>query len=297
MTPPRQVLPGRTYLVTRRCAQREFLLKPTDVTTGIVKYVLAVAANRYGVQLHAACAMSNHLHLVVTDRRAELPRFCQFLFGVLARAINASYGRWESFWAPGSYGAVRLVSARDVVEKTAYALANPVAAGLVEHGAEWPGLWTAPGWIDAVGELVERPEGFFSKEGTMPEHAALAFTVPAGFATPKAFRDAVAARLAELEREAAETLRSEGQKVLGVRGVRRQKYTDRPAPGEPRRKLNPSVAAGDPEERTRALEELREFRAAYREALSRLQAGQRRVIFPRGTYLLRVHLGVACEAA
>jgi hypothetical protein len=37
--------------------------------------------------------MSNHLHLVVTDRRAELPRFCQFLFGVLARAINASYGR------------------------------------------------------------------------------------------------------------------------------------------------------------------------------------------------------------
>lgn len=49
MTPPRQVLPGTVYLVTRRCAQREFLLKPTDITTGIVKYVLAVAAKRYGV--------------------------------------------------------------------------------------------------------------------------------------------------------------------------------------------------------------------------------------------------------
>ncbi len=39
MTPPRQVLPGTTYLVTRRCAQREFLLKPSERTTAIFKYV------------------------------------------------------------------------------------------------------------------------------------------------------------------------------------------------------------------------------------------------------------------
>jgi putative transposase len=58
MTPPRQVLAGTVYLVTRRCAQREFLLKPTALTTAIFKYVLAVAARRYGVLLHAACVMS-----------------------------------------------------------------------------------------------------------------------------------------------------------------------------------------------------------------------------------------------
>ncbi len=297
MTPPRQVLPGTIYLVSRRCAQREFLLKPTELTTAILKYVLAVAAKRYGVQLHAACVMSNHLHLVLTDRRADLPRFCQFLFGVLARAINASYGRWESVWAPGSYSAVKLVSARVVVEKTAYALANPAAAGLVEHGAEWPGLWTAPERIGAGGEIVERPEGFFSKQGTMPEREALVFTVPAGFASAEAFREAVTTRVADLEREAAKDLRSQGKDVLGVRGVRRQKHTDRPAPGERRRKLNPSVAAADEEERIEALKKLSEFRTAYREALARLKAGDRRVVFPPGTYLLRVHLGVACQAA
>ncbi len=131
----------------------------------------------------------------------------------------------------------------------------------------------------------------------MPERAALVFAAPAGFATAAAFRETVAARLGEMESEAAEDLRSQGKKVMGVRAVRRQKHTDRPARGEPRRQLDPNVAAGDPEERARALEELAEFHAAYREALTRLQAGGRRVLFPRGTYLLRVHLGVACEAA
>jgi hypothetical protein len=39
---------------------------------------------------------------------------------------------------------VKLVSARDIVDKTAYVLANPVAAGLVASGSAWPGLWSAP---------------------------------------------------------------------------------------------------------------------------------------------------------
>lgn len=131
----------------------------------------------------------------------------------------------------------------------------------------------------------------------MPEREALVFTVPPGFASAQAFREAVATRVAELECQAAKDLQSLGKKVLGIRDVRRQKHTDRPAPGEPRRKLNPSVAAGDEQERIAALEELKEFRAAYREALARLKTGERQVVFPPGTYLLRVHLGVACRAA
>ncbi len=69
-TPPRQILPGTAYLVTRRSAQREFLLKPTELTTAIFKYVLAVAAQRSGVRLHAACVLSSHYHLVLTDPHA-----------------------------------------------------------------------------------------------------------------------------------------------------------------------------------------------------------------------------------
>ncbi|HEY7725075.1 MAG TPA: hypothetical protein VH880_07070, partial [Anaeromyxobacteraceae bacterium] len=94
MTAPRQVLPGTTYLVTRRCAQRQFLLKPSKTTTDVFLYLLAVAARRFGIEVHAFCVLSNHFHLVVTDPHARLPAFHQFLDALVARALNASLGRW-----------------------------------------------------------------------------------------------------------------------------------------------------------------------------------------------------------
>ena len=52
MTAPRQVLPGATYLVTRRCVQRQFLLRPSRQTNQTFLYVLALAAARYRVDTH-----------------------------------------------------------------------------------------------------------------------------------------------------------------------------------------------------------------------------------------------------
>ena len=131
MTAPRRILPGATYLVTRRCSQRQLLLRPSKLTNQLVGYLLAVAARRYGVQIHAFCVMSNHLHLVLTDPAARLPAFSQYFASLVARSVNAALGRWESFWAPASYSAVSLQTPTDVIEKAAYVLANPVAAGLV----------------------------------------------------------------------------------------------------------------------------------------------------------------------
>src|SRR5512135_2878831 len=158
MTAPRQILPGTTYLVTRRCAQRQFLLRPSRATNQTFLYVLALAAARYRVRVHAFCVLSNHVHLVVSDPEANLPAFHQFLDALIARAVNASLGRWEAFWAPDTYSAVRLVSPRDVVDKAAYVLANPVEAGLVAAGAAWPGLWSTPERIGGDPLVVARPK-------------------------------------------------------------------------------------------------------------------------------------------
>ncbi len=144
MTAPRQVLPGATYLITRRCASRQFFLRPSKTVNQVFLYVLAVAAQRYGVMVHTVCVLSNHVHLVVTDPQARLPAFHQLLDALVARAMNAWLGRWETFWAPDSYSAVKLLSPVDVVAKAAYVLANPVDAGLVAAGSAWPGLWSAP---------------------------------------------------------------------------------------------------------------------------------------------------------
>src|SRR5574340_1339961 len=86
MTAPRQVLPGTIYLVTRRCSERRFFLKPSKLTNAIFLYVLAVAAERYRIAVHAFCVLSNHYHLLVTDPDARLPAFVQYLDALVARS-------------------------------------------------------------------------------------------------------------------------------------------------------------------------------------------------------------------
>jgi REP element-mobilizing transposase RayT len=291
MTAPRQVLPGKTYLVTRRCAQRQFLLTPTKTTTDVFLFLLAVAARRFGVHVHAFCVMSNHFHLVLTDPDARLPAFHQFLDALVARAINAALGRWEAFWAPNSYSAVTLVSPNDIVDKTAYVLANPVAAGLVRSGRLWPGAWSAPERIGAGPVDVARPRHFFAPRGSLPEKLGLELTAPPGFGSADEFRDQVLAAMAEREQQAATRFRNQ---FRGVARVLTQKATARPAPLEPRRKLSPRVAARDPWKRIEALGRVAEFLRSYRAAWAARRAGETGVVFPPGTYLLRIMHGVPC---
>src|SRR6266498_3729775 len=166
MTPPRRVLPGNTSLVTRRCSERRFFVRPCRVRNELFLYVLAVAARRHGVLVHAFCVLSNHCHLVVTDQNGCLPAFMQYLDSLVARAVNASLGRFEGFWSSdASYSAVEPLDSGDVVAKTAYVLANPVAAGLVRRGSEWPGLWTAPAEVGCATLVAPRPKRFFNQAG------------------------------------------------------------------------------------------------------------------------------------
>src|SRR5512138_3817330 len=231
MSAPRQVVPGASYLVTRRCAQRQFLLRPSRVTNQTFVYVLALAAERYGVALHAFCVLSNHVHIVLTDPHANLPAFQQFLGGLVARALNASLGRWEAFWAPDTYSAVRLVSPRDVVDKAAYVLANPVAAGLVASGSAWPGLWSAPARVGGEAFVVRRPKHFFDPKGGLPDEVTLSLATPPGFASPGLFRDELQ-RAVELRENDARSRRRARGGFLGIARVLAQKPTARPAPGE-----------------------------------------------------------------
>jgi REP element-mobilizing transposase RayT len=294
MTAPRQILEGTSYLVTRRCSERRLLLRPSKATTCMFAYILAVSAKRYGIRLHAWCVLSNHYHLVLTDPRANLPAFSQYLDSLVARAINATHGRWESFWAPNSYSAVVLETPDDVISKTAYVLANPVAAGLVEHGREWPGLWSAPEQIGGAPVSVERPKVFFRPNGPMPRFAPLRLHRPVGFESAADFDTQIAEALGALEAQAAERLAAEGRSFLGADWIRAQTATGRPAPGEPRRKLRPRLACRDKWKRVEALARLGTFAQAYREALARWRRGLRDTLFPAGTYQLRLTHCVCC---
>jgi hypothetical protein len=73
-----------------------------------------------------------------------------------------------------------------------------------------------------------------------------------------------------------------------------QRTTARPAGGEPRRQLNPRVAARDKWKRIEALGRLKEFLKSYRLAWKKRRANEAHV-FPWGTYHLRVFHAVPCQ--
>jgi len=293
VTLPRQILPGRFYLISRRCTQRQFLLRPSTLTNQIVEYCLAVAAEQTNVQLHAVCAMSNHWHAVVFDPDARLPAFLEVAHKLIAKCQNAALGRWENFWSSDKPSVVLLVSEHDVLDKMAYVIANPTQAGLVRAPQLWPGVIT-----HHLGErrVVERPDHFFREDGTLPDELALEFVRPPIFlglsdaTVNRMLADAVAARV----RHARQALGEQGRKFLGVEGVLRQSFNQRPVTPEPRGNINPRIAARTRSLRQRAIADFKRFVRAYRHAWEAWRAGNAAQLFPAGTYALRLLAGVRC---
>jgi REP element-mobilizing transposase RayT len=292
MTQPRVVLPGATVLVTRRCILRTQLLRPDAEVRAVFLYCLGVMAERHGVRVHAFVVMSNHYHLVATDVRGTLPDFLRELHRLLALCVK-SLRRWDdAVWDGRPASVVHLRTPQAVLEKLAYVIANPVAAGAVERARQWPGLVTLPSQLGAQSYLARRPARYFDpKNPRWPEHQRLTLSMPkvAGL-RPAEVREAVARQVAELERQARAELRRAGWKVRGAeRCASASPYERAQSPAPPRdRDPTFAVGRGQHEAHAQAVRELRAFRAAYAEALARWRRGDRRALFPPGTWRMRV---------
>jgi len=299
MSRPRQLLPGSTYLLTRRTAGRQFLLRPDPFVRQAFGYVLAVAAQKFGVRVHCAVVLSDHYHAVVTDPNGSLPRFIAWVHRLTAVLVNMFRGRSEAVWNSSKPSVVRLETLEDILERLTYTFANPVAAGLVERASEWRGLATSPENLVAVeGEEFQRPDRFFDPEGKAPGRIRLTLSRPPG--TEEMSDEQLVARvrgaLALREQELASARRAAGQRCLGFSRAQRIPWTSRARTTEPRQACSPQIAARDPDVRRLALERLLTFRRDYHEALKRWRAGDRETRFPAGTYALRVLYGVSCHA-
>jgi putative transposase len=296
MSLPRQVLPGRTYMITRRCTQRQFLMRPDAETNNAFVYCLAEAAERFGIEVLFFLAMSNHHHTSIHDPLGNYPAFLEHFHKLFAKCQNALRGRWENFWSSEQSSVVRLQSSEDVLDKLVYALTNPVKDHLVERASEWPGASSLRAMLEGKALCAERPAHFFREAGPMPKTVTLRLARPAGFEgmTQDEWARLLADRVQAVERAARAVRREARFKVLGSRGVLRQDWKQRPASHEPRRQLSPTLAARSKWGRVEALLRNKAFQSAYAEARTAFVNGVRDVFFPQGTYWLRLFARVPC---
>ncbi len=295
---PRLIRPAATYAICRRVEGRRFLLRPDERFNDLVRWARAVSAKQFDVEVHVATVMSTHFHLVVTVPDENVSDFMHRLDLRLARAIQAlrKYVRGV-VWEPGGLSIVELKTTQAVVEQIAYAIANPVKAGLVVNARDWPGVTAA---VEDIGKAVltgSKPDAFVAKR--WPEEESVQLTMPACLREMEAER-AYAWLAEELERQEAlarEHVKREGWKVLGPVAARNVSPYRCAKSWRELGKLSPQIAAGrgQTEARIAAILELQAFRAAYREAKRRWCAGERDVVFPAGTYWMRVHHGVRVE--
>ena len=287
MSNPRQVIPGSTHLITRRTSGRKYMLKPTPLSAQVFCYCLAHAARVYNMKIHAYCLMSNHYHIVATDPEGKMPAFMSWLNEFIAKAMNKTWDRWEYFWAPGTYSAVRLETLDDVIDKILYTLANPVKAFLVTKSANWPGAnsRTKP---YGCPKTYARPPIFFRKKGPMPDNETLTLELPPGFqGSEQDFKTFLNKLLAEREDELLSNARQQKRSFLGASAAVAVSHNDRPEKPAQRKNLNPQVASKNKDALINALIRLKSFRNDYIAARKRFDAGESDVVFPFGTYALQ----------
>ncbi len=281
-------------MFTRRCSERRFFLRPDAETTNAFWYCLGWAAEKHGQILHAAVALSNHVHVVATDPHGLYPDFLRDFHGLLARVVNAWRGRWEHFWDASQTSVVALEGEAAQLDKLVYVLTNPV--GLVERASDWPGATALPSIATGHPVLAHRPRYFFRDDqdgGAMPERVNIRFQPPAalGHLSPPDYQREVEEHVAAVERERATERRDSGAVVLGRKRILAQRWSDRPTKPELRRQLSPALACRDKWHRIECLNANKVFQSLYRAAFEGFRAGIA-AIFPLGTWAMRFRASI-----
>ena len=298
MTQARPVVKGRDYMVTRRCAERRFFLRPSKEVTQAFVYCFAVAAQRKHMDVYWLSALSNHHHDGVGDPQGNYPDFLQLFHGLLARCLNVHLGRWESLWATEQTSMVHLADGDALFRKMVYSLTNPVKDHLVDKVLNWPGANSLRYQLKDKPWVVKRPKWFFSEDGDMPEQVELRFVRPPQFAhlSQAQWVAKLEAAVKAEERKAAQERKKSRRKVLGRKAILRQSPFSCPKTNPARRRLRPRVATRNKWRRIELLNADKEFQQRYRAAREKRRAGKR-AVFPAGTYKLRILGLVRCAPA
>lgn len=288
MTQPRRHIAGQVTLLTRRCTRGQYFLRPDEVINDIIPYEVAKAAQRHDQSIHAAVAMSNHIHQVSMDTTGDRSRYMRDALSGIARARNRNLDRRGHFWASGSYGDTVLLDRKTVERKLLYTWLNPVEAGLVESAEDWPGFTILPDdWGKTI--RIEKPDEFYGRKS--PEVVEFTPQPPPGYdeMSLQELKAHFNALLRQKEREIRRRRRREDKtSFLGEQAILEISPFQQPEKDLVGGTLNPRFASKDAELLDRAQNLHHQFLDNYESKRQRWLLGDEdeRPIFPTGTVQL-----------
>lgn len=294
---PRRHEPDQLYLVTTRCHQARFFLRPDRQVNEAVLEWLARAQLRFPkLRILAVCVLSNHLHLVVRDEGGELAAWTSYFLGQLARAVNVIRGRRGTFFER-RYSAEPILDGEALLDRLVYVVANPVKAGLCKRAQKWPGVVLfaaddkphviAVSWVDRDLKRQARVRAQLSrkkapKSEELMVHGTLTIdplpTIDGARGNGKRVSAAIEAR----ELKIGEERRRAGRRALTARQVLAQSW--HAAPRRPKHSSRPLCHAADPALRERFRKGFAEFVSVFREASALFRGGDIYAVFPQWCY-------------
>lgn len=129
-------LPGYAWHITHRCHKREFLLKFDKDKRRWIHWLFE-AKKRYGLCVLDYMVTSNHIHLLVYEKKANtIANSLQLIAGRVAQEFNIRKKRKGAFWED-RYHATVIGSDNYLIQCMLYIDLNMVRAGVVDHPKSW----------------------------------------------------------------------------------------------------------------------------------------------------------------
>jgi REP element-mobilizing transposase RayT len=133
---PRSALPDGFFHVYCRGVAAGVAFPSGDDRTEFLR-LLGRSVRRHGWELHAACVLSTHYHLVLEARVEALSKGLHDLNWRYARYFNKRYALFGHVFSERFQ--TRALEGEDrVFETCAYVLLNPVKARLCQRVEQWP---------------------------------------------------------------------------------------------------------------------------------------------------------------
>ncbi len=280
--------------VTVRTMQGRFLLRPSPAMNEAIVGALGRAQRLYGMTLHACVFLSNHFHLLVSpESPQQLARFMNHFNSRLAREACRLHSWKDHVW-DRRYQAIAVSDEEAAqVARLSYLLSHGPKEGLVARPQAWPGVHCARAlvegfglegrWINRTARYTDSRRKNPVDQSTAENRETVIFSQLPCWAelSPSHYRLRIQELISSIERTLQPKPESSSN-LLGAENVVSQ-HPHTQCPQRDRRPA-PLIHAATRRARLAFHRLFVQFVTAFRQAASRLRAGDRSVEFPRWSF-------------